>query len=132
MEAKKHQLKKISNHHIVCYDVDDTLVFWCERENSLPLLIEPNRVPVWANKAEIERLINLKKIGYVVIVWSRTGATWAERVVRHLGITDYVDLVMEKPLFMVDDQEVETWTTVLKPRTSSCDSIVSSHKEVKK
>lgn len=104
-------MEKIENHHIVCYDVDDTLVLY---DDSAGEVAPDLRITV--NEAELVRLKALKAIGYYVIVWSRSGYKWCEWVVKYLELQKYVDLIMEKPLFMIDDQPVESWTKVLLPR----------------
>ena len=43
-------------------------------------------------------------LNYKVVVWSRTGVDWAEKITKLLDIEKDVDYVMSKPLYFVDDK----------------------------
>lgn len=55
------------------------------------------------HKKHIEQLKLHKLRGHTVIVWSAGGWEWAEAVVRALKLEQYVDLVIEKPMWFYDD-----------------------------
>ena len=47
----------------------------------------------------------MKARGYSIVVWSAGGSDWAEVAVEALGIEDWVDVVMPKIDFHLDDVE---------------------------
>jgi phosphoserine phosphatase len=55
------------------------------------------------HKKHIEQLKLHKLRGHTIIVWSAGGWEWAEAVVRALKLEQYVDLVIEKPMWFYDD-----------------------------
>ena len=94
-------------------DVDDTLILW-----DLSKYPDGERVTVEfaGYKTELvrhQKNINLlekfARLGYTVIVYSRTGADWARAIVEALELQDFVHVYMDKPMFMMDDQEVSEW-----------------------
>lgn len=105
----------IGNDQVICYDVDDTLVIWDIPPGKEHEAIEFDNfgVKVWLlpHKKHLEMLKNSKARGHHVVVWSQGGFSWASEVVRVLGIENYVDIVMTKPKWMVDDIKPNEWTT---------------------
>lgn len=102
-----------TNENIVCFDVDDTLVIWTippGREKEC-ILFDSFGVPEWLlpHKHHIKLLKQFKARGQKVIVWSQGGAQWAEAVVKTLKLEDYVDVVMAKPKWVIDDLPAATW-----------------------
>lgn len=94
---------------LVC-DVDDTLIFWdsnCNKPfvDALEVTCPHDGRRTWhrVHKRHVEFLKKQHAKGYTVVVWSASGVGWAQAVVEKLGITDYVDFVMSKPLKWVDD-----------------------------
>jgi hypothetical protein len=55
----------------------------------------------------VDLLKEMKGRQRFIIVWSAAGAQWANTIVEALGIEDYVDLILTKPLGYVDDQKAE-------------------------
>jgi hypothetical protein len=51
----------------------------------------------------IEQLKAHKLRQHTVIVWSAGGWQWAKCAVEALGLTEFVDVVMEKPMWCYDD-----------------------------
>ena len=51
----------------------------------------------------IQQLKNHKARGHVVVVWSQGGADWARKVVEELGLVEYVDVTIAKPMWYYDD-----------------------------
>lgn len=66
-------------------------------------------VEIVPNKKMINLLTYFYKLGYDIIVWSRTGGDWAEAVGKALEIDHMVAAYLPKPLFYGDDQPVEQW-----------------------
>lgn len=83
----------IKSDRVVYCDVDDTLIMWPElgQEGYKPHL------------KHIEMLKRFKSRGQAVIVWSAGGHEWAEHIVKELGLEPYVDAVLCKPSWYMDD-----------------------------
>lgn len=104
---------KFENDKSLFVDCDDTLVLYDDdeweghKEYDSTILIDNNGYMqrVLPHYRHIQMIKRFKFLGYKVVVWSLTGAWWAEKVVKTLGIENYVDMVMSKPLFHCDDQE---------------------------
>lgn len=88
-------------------DVDDTLLSW--EYDELP---SENRIRVECDgyvqylrpmKKNIEQLKAHKARGHTIIVWSAGGSMWAEAAVKALELESFVDLVTEKPMWILDD-----------------------------
>lgn len=104
----------LDNENIVCFDVDDTLVMW-----NIPIGREHEAI-IFDNFGYSERLLphykhiellkQFKVRGQYVVVWSQGGYKWASEVVKKLGLEDYVDCVMPKPKWIVDDLPPSAWT----------------------
>lgn len=58
---------------------------------------------VHPHNVHIERLKELKKKGYGIIVWSQSGSEWADIIVNILDLEGYVDLIVPKPERYYDD-----------------------------
>jgi beta-phosphoglucomutase-like phosphatase (HAD superfamily) len=99
----------------ITFDVDQTLVLegYTGLENDVTIQ-HPHRKELIKRKTHIkhvELLIDHAKRGYEVIVWSGNGKAWADAVVDALGIREYVNHTMTKPVKYVDDLKVEQWMT---------------------
>lgn len=97
----------IENEQVYTFDVDDTLILW-DKGN-----ITFNHIPVEIHQVHVEAIKKHKARGQFVIVWSAGGAQWAKEAVDYLGIGEYVDIVMRKPLVMYDDVSPEKWCKVI-------------------
>lgn len=98
---------KVKDGGVFACDVDDTLLMWSIPQGySGPLVktklngIEEEHRP---NLPAIEHLKKMKARGYAVIVWSAGGSDWAEEAVRALNLQDFVDVIMPKIDFHLDD-----------------------------
>jgi predicted phosphatase len=104
----------IENENMVAFDVDDTLVIWnvpAGREEETILFNNFGYAQhLLPHLKHIELLKQFKVRGQFVIVWSQGGYQWAREVVRVLGLETYVDLVMPKPKWIVDDLPAGAWT----------------------
>lgn len=98
----------------IFFDVDDTLCLWRKLrpgevyvEMTCPFYgTKESFVP---HREHIEKLIEHKKNGETVVVWSQGGAEWAEAAVKALGLEEYVDLIMAKPAKYYDDLDSVYW-----------------------
>ena len=101
-------LVKLNNQNIVCFDVDDTLIIYDKPEHIEDIVTfscpyTGKTVTAYPHKSHAIFIKQQHARGRFVIVWSNAGADWAETVVRTLGLSDYVHLVMTKPIMVVDD-----------------------------
>lgn len=94
-------------------DVDDTLII-----HDKSLFPEETHINVACNgrvftgvphKKNILMLEKFYNLGYEVVVWSRTGKSWAKAVVEKLGIQDLVESYQTKPDFYLDDKDMAYW-----------------------
>jgi len=99
---------KVTCGPTVMVDCDDTLVTWAIPKgwNGDTIDVECRNfhnvcVP---NKHNINLLIKLASRGHSVIVWSGGGADWAESVVKALELEPFVEVVMGKPTYYIDDK----------------------------
>lgn len=108
----------VENEHIICCDVDDTLIMWSlgnsTDHKAIPLerTLEDGMVIVeyvLPHNKHIQQLKTHKTRGHYIIVWSAGGSQWAKNAVKLLGIENYVDLVMAKPTWCYDDKQPEDY-----------------------
>lgn len=100
---------KVKDGGVYASDVDDTLVMWTITQDYKGPLVTTNYngfkdkgIP---NLAAVKHLKKMKARGYSIVVWSKGGSDWAEAAVEALGIEDWVDVVMPKIDFHLDDVE---------------------------
>lgn len=92
---------------IVPFDVDETLIgVGGPREITF---FNPNHNVYETTKVHeehVEEIKRLKKEGHSIIVWSMSGSQYTKNVVEALELTEYVDLVSDKPIEYYDDMKV--------------------------
>lgn len=99
----------IKGNEFIYFDVDDTLVSWRNypqgTERSLPFTDPQTKAIEMLEPIQktIAALINHKKEGKTIIVWSAGGSEWAEEVVKTLQLEQYVDVCLTKPKEYYDD-----------------------------
>ena len=107
-------MRVVENENMVCFDIDETLVVW-----NVPAGREEEAITfdnfgyserLLPHHAHIKLLKQFKVRGQYVVVWSQGGYRWALEVVKRLGLEEYVDLVMSKPKWIVDDLPAAAWT----------------------
>ena len=98
---------------VAYFDVDDTLLEWydtnCPGKDVTPIPIGvfiSYKKPI---KEHIDELILQAKSGTRIVVWSDSGVSWAEAVVKALKLEQYVDAVLAKPDRYYDDKDVNEW-----------------------
>lgn len=97
-------MQKLIDKRTCYFDVDDTLVMWnYDIKNYIEIPSETGAMYVTRNDSHIELLINLKAIGWNIVVWSQGGSDHAERVIKALKLEKYVDIILPKPESYVDD-----------------------------
>lgn len=99
--------------NLIFFDVDDTLVMWGDSDNPDAIEIKDpyydkveKLVP---NQAHLKLLKRASGRGRGIVVWSHGGSLWAATVVKALGIEKFVNLVMTKPEYYVDDVPITEW-----------------------
>lgn len=94
-------------------DVDDTLLL--HNKSDYPLELHkhiPHNGRVFVGVPHTKNILMMEKffnLGYEIIVWSKTGKTYAEAVVRALQLTHEVSACLTKPDFYMDDKGMEEW-----------------------
>ena len=104
---------KMIDKRCVYFDVDETLIHWLgdgptNREwDRLVLQDGDFKYTVAPIGVHIELMKEFKAVGWQVVVWSAGGSDHAERVIKLIGMEDYVDLIVSKPEVYVDDLKIE-------------------------
>lgn len=109
--------KVIRNERVIPTDIDDTIVMHTWTPDQLkdtvdiPDAITGGFIRVLPNQAMIRLVKEEKARGAYVMAWSRGGYQWAADVILAVGLYDYVDIVLSKPLAYFDDKNVSEWMT---------------------
>jgi len=120
-------------HHenVVCFDVDDTLILWGRLLNNdeptTEMLCPYTGVTEkgQTHLEHVERIKQHKADGHFVIVWSQGGGEYAYNACVGLGILEYVDLCLDKPMQYYDDLDCSKWMG----RSTYLGSIQYGHRE---
>ena len=96
-------MKVLKQAPTVYCDVDDTLIKWNYDSNKNYPNVRIDGIYYQVNSHITTLLVELKKRGHNIVVWSQSGSEWAERVVRALLLHDVVDIVSPKPHIYLDD-----------------------------
>lgn len=104
-------MKVTKNENIAYFDIDETLVNWCDIYDPESLAIDYYGEIVYVKPytPHIRFLKSLKARGGYIIVHSGNGWSWAESVVKLLKLEEYVDEVKSKPQRVVDDADYSVW-----------------------
>lgn len=98
---------KLPDEPTIYFDVDDTLILWnCPPEEGEEYQIvqyKANRIKMVPHIPHIKLLKQHFNENKKIVVWSQGGADWAEAVILHLGLENYVHAIMSKPTEYVDD-----------------------------
>lgn len=101
-------MKVVNSEMNIYFDVDDTLVVWgkVKQGEKCVAITDPydgSQYYLRPHVGHIKVLRDRKARGATIHVWSASGHKWAETVVRALGLEQYVDFVLSKPMMYVDD-----------------------------
>lgn len=104
---------KVTCGETVFFDVDDTLVMFCPPDEIVKELdLKANTFhcrgkvsKFYINEHNIKLLKDLSVRGHAIVVWSTAGSDWCEAVVKNLELEEYVEVVMGKPAWYIDDKE---------------------------
>lgn len=109
-------LNLVFNEQIYAFDIDDTLVLYgadnWKPAHGLVEFVDPYTdatVYLRPHVRHMELLVQMKKRGRHILVWSAGGASWAHSVIKRLGLEAYVDTIMTKPIGYVDDMPANKW-----------------------
>jgi predicted phosphatase len=113
LNGKVNTMLVVKNETPVYFDVDDTLILW--QEPSVDSIYKATLnfygkiVYLYPHLKHIELMKSYRARGFYIIVHSGNGATWANEVVMALGLTEYVDLVIGKPVKIIDNEHPDKW-----------------------
>lgn len=93
----------LKNDNVVMVDVDETLIIAEYPLDQTDGLIDINGVVCLPHFKHIKLLKDFASRGHLVVVWSQGGWKWAETVVRALELSEWVDLIITKPKWHIDD-----------------------------
>lgn len=103
-------MMRFTHNRLIAFDVDDTLVYLDQPPTqTFDDGVVVDGVRVWKHLKHIEYLKEKFNKGIGIIVWSQTGDEWAEKVIREVGLENFVHFVMTKPEEYVDDLPVSGW-----------------------
>lgn len=94
----------------IMWDIDDTLVMTELKGPYDLVLYNPTKEAtegLMIHHEHVKQLKSAKNRGFNNIVWSGNGYRWASIVIAALGLEEYVDSVMTKPLKFFDDLQAE-------------------------
>ncbi len=103
---------KLADNRTSYFDIDETLISYCGDTFYNPediLLLKNNKVCVNVTpmRKHIDLMVELKALGFNIIVWSKSGSDHCERVIKLLQIEHLVDMILPKPELYVDDMPFE-------------------------
>lgn len=103
-------MNRNNNQQIVLIDVDDTLVtFQNNGEKGYLIEMDGYSQKVYPINVHIDMLKQHKLRGHFVRVHSQGGVDWAEKVIKMLGLEEFVDSVETKPMWYIDDLPANEW-----------------------
>jgi len=104
---------KIENERLLYCDCDDTLVQWDISKypelEDVDVTCYGYTTPLKINRKNINLIEKFVKLGYGIVVWSQSGADWAEAVSKAIGIGQFVEGYLTKPRYIMDDMPVDAW-----------------------
>ncbi len=100
-------MKVLTSDNVAMCDVDDTLVTTDytpdQFHDTITVTCGNNYIRVLPIQKHINLLQNFKGRNFTNIIWSQGGWEWAEAVVKALELEPYVDLIICKPKWYIDD-----------------------------
>lgn len=106
-------MKTIRSEQVWYVDIDGTLVLWDapQDQKKISMWDSVSSALIWLapNYNNIRLLKEKKHRGCFIIVHSLGGWEYAEAVIKALCLTDFVDIVMNKPTGIIDDMSASEW-----------------------
>lgn len=100
-------MKIIKEDFVAGFDVDQTLIDWESGMNNITITHNGITRSGRVMQKHVERIKMHKFWGNAVIVWSKSGSSFAETVVKALELEEYVDVVCAKTSWYYDDKKCE-------------------------
>jgi FMN phosphatase YigB (HAD superfamily) len=103
-------MKTVVSEQIIMWDCDQTLIMWekpirkGQKSVHITCPYSGKQETLRVHQPHIKILKDRHARGATNVVWSAGGYQWAAAVVKALGLTPYVSLVMSKPVMFVDDK----------------------------
>jgi predicted phosphatase len=91
----------------VYFDIDGTLAL--HNKGDIKVDYYGQDKYIGAHNEHVSFLKSLKSRGYYIIAHSGNGAQWAANVIEALGLTDFVDVCINKPFKIIDDKPFKEW-----------------------
>jgi FMN phosphatase YigB (HAD superfamily) len=100
----------VKNEAIICFDIDETLLM-PEKGDGTDVFVKYNGRVEKRNphRKHIQFLKDNYFRGFTIYLWSGNGAEWCAAASDALGLDEYVDHVMAKPIKIVDDLDPSEW-----------------------
>lgn len=108
-------MQRLKSNQPTYYDVDDTLIMWSPSKEDLDRYgIDFDHTyedgvrrtgKILPHRVHIRQLIRHAMRGHTIIVWSAGGEPWAAAAVKALGLEQYVDYTIQKPIWAYDDKQ---------------------------
>ncbi len=100
----------IDSESIGFVDVDQTLIMWGKAKKGEKVIhvtcpYSGEQKTLRPNRGNIKVLKDRYARGSYIIVWSAGGNKWADAVIKALGLKPYVNKVMSKATFFIDDKQ---------------------------
>jgi hypothetical protein len=104
-------MSKRRNEYPVFFDVDNTLVMWCTDLPDVEIKDPYGKgvIKLKKHNKHIKLMKDYHARGCQIIVWSAGGRAWAKAVVKALKLKKYVDIILTKPVKLVDDLDCKEW-----------------------
>lgn len=110
-------MKVFNKENILAVDIDGTLIDYPKKSDTavtgdIFLAYGDKLLHLRPMQMNIALMKHCKKVReYGILVWSANGKDWAIKVLDALGLTEYADIIMTKPIEYLDDKPVEQWMT---------------------
>lgn len=99
------KMKILQSSKLTAFDVDETLIISVPKGNVDDECFMLGGTWWRPHHRHIHQLKAHSARDHTILVWSAGGDAWAERVIRHLDLVDYVDYLVDKPLWAYDDNK---------------------------
>lgn len=104
----------IENEQVFGFDIDLTMI---SKRRKLPehgdIYVEnpytKETVYFKPHYAHMDLLKEMHGRGRYIIIWTASGTQWAKAIVEALELTQFVHIIMTKPIGYIDDLPVEQW-----------------------